>query len=243
MNSTCQPLPQSVVEETLQIAARAICHRPGDTAQQRASRTRQMVYSILGFEPRDGLEYMMATMVVGHFHLILESMHSVFQGQMDSVKAKTKTGIVSLDRAMLAYVRELRLVRHRPLARWAEDAQRQAEATEASQPIETPEWIAAWAGVPQSRPAAPPPEPAIAPVPATTPAPSNAGRVQAKPAPAPRDQTPDLVRQESHPAPPPPDDEETRQHIAAFEKALAALTETLEEARALDDTAATASGD
>jgi hypothetical protein len=147
MNTVCQPLPQSVIEEMLQIAAQSMCDRAGDTPEQRASRTRQMVYAILGFEPRDGLEYMLATMVVGHFQLILQAMHEALWGQSDSIKARTRTGIVSLDRAMLSFVRELRLIRQRPLARWAEDAKRDADVTSA--PIKTPEWVAEWAGMPE----------------------------------------------------------------------------------------------
>ena len=56
MSTHCQPLPRPLVEEMLQVVARAICDRPSDNAAQRESRTRQMVHSVLGFEPRDGLE-------------------------------------------------------------------------------------------------------------------------------------------------------------------------------------------
>jgi hypothetical protein len=89
-----------------------------------------MVYSTVGMQPRDGLEYMLATLVFGHFNLILDSMREVFQGQMDSMKAKTKTTIVALDRSMLALVKELRTTRQRPVMLWAEAAaQKAAEAT------------------------------------------------------------------------------------------------------------------
>jgi hypothetical protein len=116
MTAACQALPRSIAEEMLQVVARAICDRPGETAVQRESRARQLVHCTLGFEPRDGLEYMLASMTVGHFHLILDSMRDVFQGQMDSMKARTKTTIVALDRSLLAFVREARLARVRPLA-------------------------------------------------------------------------------------------------------------------------------
>jgi hypothetical protein len=115
MTAACQALPRSVAEEMLQVVARAICDRPSETPAQRESRARQMVHCTLGFEPRDGLEYMLASMTVGHFHLILDSMRDVFQGQMDSMKARTKTTIVALDRSLLAFVREARLARVRPL--------------------------------------------------------------------------------------------------------------------------------
>jgi hypothetical protein len=123
MTTQCQPFPRSLAEELLQLVARGICDRPGENAAQRESRTHQMVQSTLGFEPRDGWEYMLATLAVGHFHLLLDSMHDVFHGQVDQLKAKTKTTIVALDRALLATVKELRLARRRPAARSAEDAQ------------------------------------------------------------------------------------------------------------------------
>jgi hypothetical protein len=122
MSSPCQPLPQSLAEEMLQVVARAICDRPGDSSTQRDSRTRQMVHSVLGFEPRDGLEYMLSTIAFGHFQLILDSMRDVFHGQTDALKARTKTTIVALDRAMLEMVRELRFSGRRPTARSAEQA-------------------------------------------------------------------------------------------------------------------------
>ncbi len=133
--NVCQQLPNDLASEMLQIAARSICDRPADNPAQRDFRTRQMVYTTMGMEPRDGLEYMLATMVVAHFNLILDTMFDMFQGQMDLLKAKTKTTIVALDRSMLSFVKEMRTARRRPAARSAEDvARRAAEAT-----IGTPE--------------------------------------------------------------------------------------------------------
>jgi hypothetical protein len=137
MTTFCQPLPGSVAEEMLQVAARALCDRPGDSSAQRDSRTRQMVLSILGFEPRDGLEVMLATLAFGHFQLILDSMSDVFHGQADALKAKTKTAIVPLGRAMLEMIKELRLVRARPVAQSAEDVRREAAAATAP-PVDVP---------------------------------------------------------------------------------------------------------
>jgi hypothetical protein len=110
----------------LQVAARAICDRPADNPGQRDSRTRQMVHGIIGFAPRDGLEYMLSVMAVGHFNLLLDSMFDVFQGQMDSVKGRTKSTIVALDRAMLGYVKELRTCARRPVAKDALQETREA---------------------------------------------------------------------------------------------------------------------
>src|ERR1700722_13992736 len=161
MTTLCHPLPRDLGEEMLQVSARAMCDRPGDNAAQRDSRTRQMVHTTLGFEPRDGIEFMIATVAVGHYHLILDSVHDVFHGQDDSLKAKTKTTIVSLDRAMLEMIRELRIERRRPLAR----------------PVEEPAQETVDAAAPQAPPATPdvavPPDiPAEAPRPEAPPAPS-----------------------------------------------------------------------
>jgi hypothetical protein len=130
MTATCQPIPQSVAQEMLQVVARAVCDRPGETDAQRESRTRQMVHATLGCEPRDGLEYMLSTLVFAHFNLILDSMRDVFQGQMDSVKQRTKTNIVALDRSMLGLLKELRAERKRPLTRTADDAPPEAIAAQ-----------------------------------------------------------------------------------------------------------------
>jgi hypothetical protein len=139
MNTHCQPLPPPVAEELLQVVTRAMCDRPSDNAPQRESRTRQMIHSVLGFEPRDGLEYMLATIAFGHFQLILDSIRDVFQGQSDAMKIKNKTTIVALDRMMLEMIEKLSVVRRRPMAYSgvgiAEDARaaptRPAEPTDA----------------------------------------------------------------------------------------------------------------
>jgi hypothetical protein len=144
MTTHCQPLPRPLAEEMLQVVARAICDRPGDSSAQRDSRTRQMVHSTMGFEPRDGLEYMLSIMAFGHFQVILDSMRDVFQGQTDAMKVKTKTTIVALDRAMLEMIKELRVVRRRPMARSAEDARREetrpmpAAAAPMAAPVDVP---------------------------------------------------------------------------------------------------------
>jgi hypothetical protein len=174
MTTVCHLFPRSLAEELLQIVARAICDRPGENAPQRESRTHQMVQSTMGFEPRDGLEYMLATLAVGHFHLLLDSMHDAFQGQVDQLKAKTKTTIVALDRVMLEMIRELRMVRRRPTARSAEDTQYgaadqygAAAAAPSPRPMPAPpnNEELPWAEVPLPTPASPPECPGVAAVP------------------------------------------------------------------------------
>ena len=111
MNSVCHPLPLPVAQEMLQVLAQSLCARPGDRAATREARTRQMVHTVLGFEPRDGLEYMLSGLAFGHFHLILDSMRDALRGELDTIKAKTKTTVVSLDRSMLSLVKEFWVTR------------------------------------------------------------------------------------------------------------------------------------
>ena len=165
MTVPCQPLPRTVAEEMLQVVARAICDRPKDQPAQRDSRTRQMVYGTMSFDPRDGLEYMLATMMVGHYNLILDGMFDVLQGPAEMVKARTRSTVVSLDRALLSFLKEMRLSRLRPLAPGAEDAVHgdtaSAETVSAAEP--TPEPLAA------ARERSPAPEPPTSAVPEPVP--------------------------------------------------------------------------
>jgi hypothetical protein len=144
MTASCQPLPQSVAEEMLQVVARAICDRPGESPAQRDSRTGQMVHATMGMQPRDGLEYMLSTMLFGHYQLILHSMRELFHGQTESMNARTKSTIVALDRAVLGILKELRIQRKRPLAGLAEIARTEvaAEQTPVSPPLDPAAFMA-----------------------------------------------------------------------------------------------------
>ena len=239
----CHPLPKTIIDEFLQVAARAICDRPADSPAQRESRTRQMVYSTMGFEPRDGLEYMLSVMLVGHFNLLLDSMRDVFQGQMDSMKSKSKTTIVALDRALLAYAKELRICAGRPLAKGthvvrADDAIAEREAAEEADAIvpdrvpEGPAEVAdavigdpvvpaAAAAVPAKPVVAKPIVSALAPVAPAQAARNSAGSVDVA--------ANGALAMELEPL-----DALGQEHLAAFHDAFRAMAETLAEARALD---------
>ena len=66
MTAHVQPLSANLVQEMLQLVARAICDRPGENTALRETRTNQMVHATLGFAPRDGLELMLARLATGH---------------------------------------------------------------------------------------------------------------------------------------------------------------------------------
>jgi hypothetical protein len=143
MAAYCQPVPRNVAEAMLQVVARALCDRADDSPELRAGRTRQLVTTTLGLAPRDGVELMLATLAFGHFQVILDSMSDVFRGQADALKAKTKTTIVPLGRAMLEMLRELRLMQARPMVQATEGVR--VEAAPQAQPRHTAGNHSEWA--------------------------------------------------------------------------------------------------
>ncbi len=116
MTARCHPLPASEIQNILATATRALCDRPGETQLQAAARTTQLVHATLGFEPRDALEYMLATLIVGQYHLILDAMKDVFHDPDPKTKQKSRTAVAALTRAMQAMIRDFRTARKRELA-------------------------------------------------------------------------------------------------------------------------------
>jgi hypothetical protein len=97
----------------LQRVIRTICDRPGDTQAEREARSLHVARSVLGFRPRDSMEFMLAGMVVIHAHLIEDSANDAFQGEAEA--RRTKSTVVALDRMMLGFLREFRIAQKRPL--------------------------------------------------------------------------------------------------------------------------------
>lgn len=138
MTQHCQPLPRDVAQMMLDAAARSLCDRPGETAAQCESRTRQMIHTVWGMEPRDGLELMLAITIFGQFTMIMDSMKDILFGQEDAGKVRTKSGIVGLNRALIGMLREYRLMRTRPTAGLAEPAPAPAAEPESSAAADRP---------------------------------------------------------------------------------------------------------
>jgi hypothetical protein len=130
MTTFCHPLPQSVAQEILTSVVRSVCDNPGQPRAQREAKARAVVHGTLGFQPRDTLEIILASLGIVHFNLILDSAHDVFNGQADTLKARTKSTIVALDRALLGMVKELRVAQTRPV--------KEAAETPVPEPIEPP---------------------------------------------------------------------------------------------------------
>jgi hypothetical protein len=163
------------------------------------------------------------------------------------MKARTKSTIVALDRSMIALVKELRESRKRPLAKWAQDAQRaeaaaaEAASAAAQDEAETVDEPSPFEIAPEiSRPAETDSQPGVAepvkPQPAIV-----------VPVPA-QDRTPVVPSRRKGLAAgtsqPDEADEPTFEEImAASQEALAAAEETLAETRALSGVQMAASGD
>ena len=135
------PLPRSLAEEIFQATARAICDRPDETPDQRDSRTRQLVYTTLSLAPRDGLEFMLATLVSGHFSMILDAMRDAHMVEAGAARVRARAGVVALDRALISLLRDYRKERARPIASEAPRPEAQAEPDpgDAEPPNKAPE--------------------------------------------------------------------------------------------------------
>jgi hypothetical protein len=113
---TYHPISQAVAHDMLRGLVQSICDRPGQSKAQRDTRSTEVIHTVLAFQPRDPVELMFASMIVAHFHLVLHSAHEAFLESPEDLKPTTRAGIVALDRAMIGFVKELRVARIRPAA-------------------------------------------------------------------------------------------------------------------------------
>jgi len=128
MSATCHPIPPAVAQEMLQGVVEAICDRPEETAAQREARALDVVRSVLAFMPRDPVEIMLAGLAVGHYHLILGSLHEAFGAAADGTARRVNSGIAGLDRALTGLLKELRIAQTRPLEEATDLARQDAAA-------------------------------------------------------------------------------------------------------------------
>lgn len=172
MTTYCQLLPRSLSEEMLQLAVQAICDRPGEGPAQFEARAHVLIHTVVGCAPRDGLEHMLATLIVGHFYLQLDAMHGAFHSEPEKTAAASRS-VLALDRGLSGMLRELRAAQTRPLAPVPAEAtadtqcaapspDSEAVAEPASAAPPGPEQAAISGGVPPHSAAAPPSGPAQA---------------------------------------------------------------------------------
>ena len=217
MTASCHPFPADAAQSFFALATRALCDHPGEARPDAEARTRQMVHTALGFEPRDGLEFMLSTLVYGQLTLILDAIHDVFHAEPGPAKHRARSGVVALNRALLSTLRELCLRKARPLAQCAKATQAETAPKSATPP-------------PGPRPAAeakPPPQPPSRPIQPHPAQPHLAQPHLAQPHPPrpeptrPMPEHPFLIR-----ATPGPDDDT---NLAAIQKAHAEARKTLAE--------------
>jgi hypothetical protein len=131
----------SVAQTMLAHIADSICERPGDTKAQRSDRYREVVHTVRAFRPRDPVEMMMAGVAVTHVHLIHDAARDALLCRKETLKARTKSTIVALDRGMLRFLKELRDAQKRTLeaeARPEPVAEPETKVAEAEPPVPSP---------------------------------------------------------------------------------------------------------
>ena len=93
---------------------------PDETQQQRALRALEITSSTLAFQPRDPVEMLLAGLVVMHARLIQDTARDLVIGQDRVLITRTKSTLAALDRAVLGFLRELRVAKKRKIDDWAE---------------------------------------------------------------------------------------------------------------------------
>ena len=116
MTATCYPVSQAVAQDMIQGVVHSICDRPGQTVAEREALVRQVVSSVMAFEPRDPVELMLAGMAVANFHRIMDQTHDAFSEAPELPRDRANARIVALERATTGLLKEIRILQNRPLA-------------------------------------------------------------------------------------------------------------------------------
>ena len=93
----------------LDLIVEATVFRPGAKPAQIHAALKGLVGAIEAYLPRDPIEIMLAGMIVTHLQLILDATRDLFQCDDIRTKIRLRGQIVSLNRAMLSYMKELRV--------------------------------------------------------------------------------------------------------------------------------------
>lgn len=85
----------------------ALGDRPYETAEERERRSHSVERAVRSFQPRGSVETMFAGLAVTHFALIVDSARDALRGPADNARARTKSTLVSLDRMLTTFLKEL----------------------------------------------------------------------------------------------------------------------------------------
>src|SRR5882757_6744988 len=87
--------------------AKAVCERPNESQEQQFTRTQVAIQMILGLQPRDVLEAMLAGHGVMMHAVMTDSVQDTLRGQVDKMRRGTRANIVALNRAFFMNVDRL----------------------------------------------------------------------------------------------------------------------------------------
>src|SRR4051812_6032214 len=79
--------------------ARSVSQRGGETKEDEIRRSQVAVHAIMGFLPGDIIEAMLAGHCLMLHELMLDTIRTMFRGEIDSNPRATRNGIVAMDRA------------------------------------------------------------------------------------------------------------------------------------------------
>jgi hypothetical protein len=79
--------------------AQAVCERKGETRQQQFGRSGRAVDMVLGLQPRDVLEAMLAGQIVMFHQVIVDSVHDTLSGESGAIRRAAQKSLVSINKA------------------------------------------------------------------------------------------------------------------------------------------------
>src|SRR4051812_2415894 len=94
--------------------ARAVSERNGEGSEQKLARLEAATHMILGFFPRDVIEAMLAGHCVIFHELTVDSVRDTLRGEIDTMRAHTRSNIVALDKCFGNNLTRLERYRNRP---------------------------------------------------------------------------------------------------------------------------------
>jgi hypothetical protein len=79
--------------------AKAVYRRNGETQQDQVTRSQAAAHTIMGFQPRDGIEAILASRCLMFHELTVDSVRETLRGEPDTTRRATRANIVALDKA------------------------------------------------------------------------------------------------------------------------------------------------
>ncbi len=114
MQTTQKPGYQDLFGQTITDMANAIATRPNEDDAKRQRRAAAAVRSIMGFQPRDAAEVMLAGHAVMYHEVIVDNIRRTLHGEPEQTGRATRANIAAMDRAYQSSLRHLRLYQKRP---------------------------------------------------------------------------------------------------------------------------------